>query len=134
MGELYERLLDQHPTKDKIGTDILQACMRHFRAGAMTIDQIDAVFLTQSGSALGTAPTGNEAGRTEASDLLGTIPQVTQAPGGTQAQQTTRLNQQMAQVQRMALIESVLVIADLRAAPFDTPAALRAAFGVPDRS
>ena len=33
MGELYERLLGQHPTKDKISTDGLQACVRLFIAG-----------------------------------------------------------------------------------------------------
>jgi hypothetical protein len=134
MGELYERLLDQHPTKAKIYTDGLQACMRHFRAGRMTIDQIDAYFASQMGQPLGTAATGSEAGRTEAQDLLATIPQVTQAPGGTQAQQTTRLNQQMAQIIKLADIESILVMADTQTAPFNTPAALRTALGVPDRS
>lgn len=122
MGELYERLLGQHPTKPKIYTDGLQACMRHFRTGAMTVAQIDAYFEQECGAPFGTAATGNDAGRQEAQDLLATIP-----TGNTT---TNRLDR----IERLALIEAVLVIADVRAAPFDTPAALRAAFGVPDRS
>lgn len=125
MGELYERLLEQHPTKSKIGTDGLQACIRHFQAGRMTLDQIDAFFEAEYGSALGTAQTGNEAGRREASDLLAAINNG--ATGTTVADRVTRM-------ERMAVLEAVLVIADTKTAPFNTPAALRTAFGVPDRS
>ena len=134
MGELYERILEVHPTKPKISTDGLQACMRLIRAGLMTVDQADAMFLEHYGGALGTAPSGNEAGRAEASDLLATIPQVTQAPGGTTAQRLTRLEQQADQSIAAARIEAVLVIADLVQPPFDTPAKLRTVFGVQDRS
>jgi hypothetical protein len=122
MGELYERLLDQHPTKAKISTDQLQACMRHFRSGAMTVAQIDALFLDQYGSTLGQAATGDDAGRVEIQDLLATIPTGTTT--------TARLDR----IERLAMIEAVLVIADTRTAPFNTPAALRTAFGVPNRS
>ena len=122
MGELYERLLGQHPTKAKISTDGLQACMRHFRSGTMTVAQIDAFFAAEYGGPLGQAATGNDAGRVEIQDLLATIPTGTTT--------TNRLDR----IERLALIEAVLVIADTRTAPFNTPALLRAAFGVPDRS
>lgn len=122
MGELYERLLDQHPTKAKMSTDGLQACIRHFRSGSMTIEQIDALFADHYGGPLGIAQTGNEAGRREAQDLLATIPTGT----------TTVLR--LDRIERLATLEAVLVVADLRQPPFDTPAALRTALGVPDRS
>lgn len=122
MGELYERLLDQHPSKPKISTDGLQACMRHFRSGAMNITQIDAFFAAEYGAALGTAASGDDAGRVEAQDLLATIPTGTTT--------TARLDR----IERLATIEAVLVIADTKTAPFNTPALLRTAFGVPNRS
>jgi hypothetical protein len=96
--------------------------MRHFRSGAMTVAQIDALAVAHWGGALGTAATGSEAGRVEAQDLLATIPTGTTT--------TARLDR----IERLALIEAVLVIADYRQPPFNTPAALRTAFGVPDRS
>jgi 3-hydroxyacyl-CoA dehydrogenase len=125
MGELYERLLNMHPSKDKISTDGLQACIRHFQAGRMTLEQIDTFMLDNYGAALGTAQTGENAGRREASDLLAAI--TNGASGTTTADRLTR-------IERMATLESVLVIADVRAEPFNTPGELRAVFGVPDRS
>jgi hypothetical protein len=122
MGELYERILGQHPSKPKISTDGLQACMRLIRSGQMTVNQADQMFADHYGGALGTSATGNNAGRTEATDLLNTIP-----TGST-------TNNRLDRIERAALIEAVLVIADLRQPPFDTPAALRTVFGVPDRS
>jgi hypothetical protein len=122
MGELYERILEVHPTKDKISTDALQACMRNIRRGIMTVDQADTLFEVHYGGALGTAQTGDEAGRREANDLLATIP-----TGSTTAQRFDR-------IEALANIEAVLVVADLKQAPFDTPAAIRTALGVPDRS
>lgn len=122
MGELYERILEIHPTKPKISTDGLQACMRLIRAGLMTVDQADALFAEHYGGALGTAVTGNNAGRQEAADLLATIPQ-----GSTTAIRLDR-------IEAAARIEAIFVVADLAQPPFDTPAALRIALGVPDRS
>ncbi len=122
MGELYERLLGQHPSKPKISTDGLQACMRLIRGGQMTVAQADALFLAHYGAAFGQAAAGGDAGRTEVTDLLNTI--------STGTATAARLDR----IERTALIEAVLVVADLRQAPFDTPAALRTAFGVPDRS
>jgi hypothetical protein len=122
MAELYERLLGVHPTKDKVSTDGLQACMRLFRGGQMNEAQINALFEAHYGGAFGTAQTGDEAGRREVQDLLATIP--------TGATTTNRLDR----IERSSLIEAVLIVADLKQAPFDTPAGLRTAFGVPDRS
>lgn len=122
MGELYERLLDEHPTKPKISTDGLQACMRLIRANLMTVPQANQLFIENYGGALGPDATGSNAGMIEAADLFGTIP-----TGSTTVLRLSRLEQS-------ALIESVLVIADTKSAPFNTPALLRAAFGVPDRS
>lgn len=125
MGELYERLLDMHPSKDKISTDGLQACIRHYQAGRMTLEQIDAFMADNYGGALGVEQTGDNAGRREAGDLLAAI--TNGASGTTVADRVTR-------VERMAILEAVLVIADTRSTPFNTPAALRTVLGVPDRS
>lgn len=114
-----------HPNKPKISTDGLQACIRHFQAGRMTLEQIDAFMADNYGSALGTAQTGDNAGRREANDLLSAI--TAGATGTTVQDRVTRM-------ERMANLEAVLVIADVRAEPFNTPAELRAAFGVLDRS
>lgn len=123
MGELYERLLDQHPTKPKISTDGLQACMRLVRQGLMTVDQADALFQTHYGGALGTDATGDNAGRVEANDLIAWLPTGTTT--------TNRLDR----IERAATIEAVLVVVDLRQPPFDTPGAIRTALGNrPDRS
>ena len=107
--------------------------MRLFRVGSMDINQIDTYFADNCGSPLGTNATFGalDSGRSEVQALLATIPQVTQAAGGNQAQQTLRLQQQVAQIQRMGVIESVLVIADTKSDPFDTPAKLRAGLGLP---
>lgn len=132
MGELYERLLGIHPQqspdpakKDKISTDGLQACIRLFREGRMTLNQIDTFMANNYGSALGASASGDNAGRQEASDLLAAI-----NLNATTASAADRLTR----AERMATLESALVIADVGAAPFNTPAALRAVFGVPDRS
>ena len=122
MGELYERILGVHPTKPKISTDGMQACMALIFTNHMTVAQADALFAEHYGGPLGTATTGGEAGRQEATDLRATIP-----TGATTANQ-------LARIQRMDLIERIFVIADLRQAPFDTPAGIRSALGVPDRS
>jgi hypothetical protein len=131
MGELYERILSQHPrqtphpdSKNKILTDVLQACIRLQRAGIMTVDQIDALFELHTGSALGTAATGDDAGRQEVLDLIATVPTGTTT--------TNRLDR----IERLALIEAVLVVSDLTppVAPLHTPAGIRTALGVQDRS
>jgi hypothetical protein len=125
MGELYERLLEQHPTKPKISTDGLQAALVLQRQGIMTIAQVNQMFADNYGGALGTAASGFEAGRQEAADLVAWL---------TAGNATGDL-------QRAALLERVLVMADIRAAPVNTPAGIRAALSqvfptpaLPDRS
>lgn len=125
MGELYERLLEQHPTKPKISTDGLQAALVLQRQGIMTIAQVNQMFADNYGGALGTAASGFEAGRQEAADLVAWL---------TAGNATGDL-------QRAALLERVLVMADIRAVPVNTPAGIRAALSqvfptpaLPDRS
>lgn len=125
-GELWYRLKGVHPTKGKISTDACQALMRmrrlHTLSGGnagMSIDQINAFLAANYGGPLGNAQTGMEAGLLEAQDLLDTLP-------------TSRSSnaQQIQLLERSAVIESVLVIADATAEvppgtyPFDTPDSL----------
>ncbi len=125
MGELYERLLDIHPTKPKISTDGLQAALVLRRQGVMTDNQVNQMFTDNYGGALGTAQTGDEAGRVEAADLVSWLT----AGNATQ------------DLQRAALLERILVMVDVRAAPVNTPAGIRTALNsvfatpvLPDRS
>lgn len=128
MGELYERILGVHPTKPKISTDLMQACMRLLRAGVVSVAECDVLFGNHYGAALGVDATGPLAGRVEAQDLLATIP-----TGATTANRLDR-------IERASLIEAVFVVADLAQDPakadqvLNTPAKLRTALGVPDRS
>lgn len=125
MGELYERLLDQHPSKPKISTDGFQACLRLFISGTMNLAQISQLMADHYGAPLGTDSTGSNAGQTEAGDVLAWV----NADNGT----TTAARLQ--RLERSAILEAVLVVVDLRQAPLDTPAAVRAALGNrPDRS
>jgi hypothetical protein len=140
-GELYERLLDTHPERsaistghrDKISTDGFQAAVQLVKLGRMTLDQMNTLFARDYGSQLGEPgvplaqqPTsGAHAGLLEANDL------VTWVNAGNAT----------ADLQRAALLERVLVMADVHAAPFDTPAGIRAALNasfptpaIPDRA
>lgn len=125
MGELYERVLGVHPTKDKISTDGLQAALVLRRQGVMTDAQVNQMLIDNYGSALGVAASGSEAGRQEAMDLVAWLT----AGNATQ------------DLQRAALLERVLVMADIRAAPVNTPVGIRGALlsvfatpNLPDRS
>lgn len=120
MGELYERILGEHPTKPKIAVHALLAIIAEQQRGALTVAQAQSILETEYGGALGTG-TGSEAGLAEVGDLLGTL------PSGT----TTTI--QLARSQRIQLIDSVFLLADLRVAPYDTPAALRTRLGVQTR-
>jgi hypothetical protein len=139
-GELYERLLGTHPNqspdpakKDKISTDGFQAAAQLVKLGRMTLDQMNALFQREYGSQLGVMgvpfaqqPTsGPNAGLNEANDLV-TWMNAGNATGD---------------LQRAALLERILVMADVRAAPFDTPAGIRSALNaafptpaIPDRA
>lgn len=125
MGELYERILGTHPTKDKISTDGIQAALVLRRQGVMTEAQVNQMLTDNYGSALGTDASGSNAGRQEAVDLVAWLT----AGNATQ------------DLQRAALLERVLVMADIKAAPVNTPAGIRAALNgvfatpsLPDRS
>jgi hypothetical protein len=125
VGELYERVLGEHPTKPKISTDGLQAALVLRRQGVMTDAQVNQMFADHYGGALGTAPSGSDAGRQEAADLVSWLT----AGNATQ------------DLQRAALLERVLVMVDLRAAPVNTPTGIRGALNqvfptptLPDRS
>ena len=125
MGELYERWLDMHPSKPKISTDGMQACLILRRQGLMTEQQMNDMLAANYGATLGTAASGNDAGRQEAVDLVNWLT----AGNATQ------------DLQRAALLERVLVMVDLKAPPFNTPAGIRGALNgvfatptLPDRS
>lgn len=123
MGEIYERVYEVHPTKPKISTDGLQACARLVKSAAMTVAQASDMMAAHYGASLGSAATGDEAGQVELQDLVNRM-----ATGSATGNRITRLED-------AALIEAALVIADLRdVAPLDSPAALRAILGVPNRS
>jgi hypothetical protein len=125
MGELWERALGDHATKPKISTDGIQSALVLRRQGVMTDAQVNQMLADHYGGPLGTASSGPEAGRAEAADL------VTWLTAGNATQD----------LQRAALLERVLVMVDLKAAPVNTPAGIRAALNqvfptpvLPDRS
>lgn len=122
MGELYERLLDVHPTKGKIAAHALLALVGEQRRGALTTAQAQNILMLEYGGALGTDATGSNAGMQELVDLLGTV-----QTGATTGNQLSRLA-------RLAEVQDVLLLADLRITPYATPVELRTRFGVPDRT
>lgn len=121
MGELYERILGIHPTKDKIGVHALQAIVAEQRRGSLTVAQANTILAAEYGGALGTASSGDEAGQQEVADLLATVPTG-----------TTTVNQ-LSRIARLQEIQDVFLLADLRIAPYDTAANLRTRLGVQTR-
>jgi len=118
MGELYERILRLHPTKDKIAVHALLAICAEQSRGVLTTAQANNIIAEEYGQTLGAAQTGNDAGLREAGDLIATVTAVAAA----------------SRAAKIIEIEEVLLLADLGIAPYDTPAALRTRLGVPDRS
>lgn len=121
MGELYERILEQHPTKPKIAVHAFQAIVAEQRRGSLTVAQAQAILTSEYGGPLGNATSGDEAGVAEVQDLLATVPTG-----------TTTANQ-LARIARLQEISDVLLLADLAVPPYDTPAALRTRLGVQTR-
>ena len=107
MGELYERLLGQHPALPKVPVDPFSAAVYLRARAAITQQQMQDVIEHESGVPLGATALQ------EVADLLATV---TGSPA--------------AQLERIHVIEYIIHLADTGTTPhFDTPAKLRALLG-----
>ncbi len=109
---LYERILGIDATNPKVPIHQLQAAMAEWARGNITGAQANAIIAAASGAPLTPAEV------TEATTLVGTVP-----TGGTTANQAAR-------ALRLLEIDQVLLIADLKAPPYDTAQAIKTRLGV----
>jgi hypothetical protein len=151
MGELYERILDQHPTEPrlKIG-HWFESLMGEYGAGDITGAEATTAFEALSGGPLSVTM------QTEVQDLIGTVtalpvvaaPTPPVQPGGTTAtvlrQYTTDVRnfaQTYAQraeglalrAHKIRRITQILELAQHHAPGYTTPEVLRTRLGVPTR-
>ena len=114
MASLYERLMGIHATRPKIPVHQFQAISAEWARGQITGAQANTAIAAIS------ANVGLDATeQTEAQDLVTTVP----TGAGTEAARALRIQE----------IDQVLLLADMRIAPYDTAAAVRTRFGVPTR-
>jgi lysozyme family protein len=117
MASLYERLMGAHPDRPKIPVHQFQSIAAEWARGNLTGPQALAYVEQLSGVTLDATE------QAEAQDLVATV---TAIPSGTAA----GLAQRALRIQE---IDQVLLLAETRIAPYDTPAAVRARLGVPTR-
>jgi hypothetical protein len=122
MASLYERLMGAHPDRPKIPVHQFQSIAAEWARGNVTGPQANTYVEQVSGVSLDATE------QQEAQDLVDTVLAIP-VTGSATAIADGRARRAL----RIQEIDQVLLLAETRIAPYDTPAAVRARLGVPTR-
>lgn len=122
MGELYERILGEHPTLGKIPVHAFQAAAGEWAEGSITGAEAQAIIEFLSGNPLGATAV------TEVQDLVATVTSIALSGSA-----TAIADARARRAERKAKIDRVLLLADTHAPGYNTAAAIIAKLGVPAR-